>query len=207
MLLDAGRNPDSALGKALAHCIEVASDDTIEKVISEAVRARQGLRALDPEAAGAAIAAALGLQAGDSIDTLTRDILAGGALPRSEWESAATALQELGSKNAAKTGDALLAAARAPEAEIISAYLAVFLTADGRPKADKTFGAADDLAQVERVRDWLFAERTRLADLLNRLHAVRERDRSLALLTIASAVVAHYEAAKQRAACSTSPTL
>jgi ATP-dependent helicase/nuclease subunit A len=198
VLLDAGRNPDSALGKALAHCIEVAGDDTIEKVISEAVRARQVLRTLDPETAGAALAAALGLQAGDSIDTLTRDILAGGALPRSEWESAATALQELGSKNAAKTGDALLAAARAPEAEIISAYLAVFLTADGRPKADKTFGAADDLAQVERLRDWLFAERTRLADLLNRLHAVRERDRSLALLTIANAVVAHYEAAKQR---------
>jgi ATP-dependent helicase/nuclease subunit A len=198
VLLDAGRNPDSALGIALSHCIEVAGDDTIGKVIGEAVRARRNLRGFETNAARAAMLACLGLNAGDTIVSLKQRMLESGELPRSEWESAARALQELGSKNAAKIGDALLAAAQAPEAEITEAYLAVFLNAGGEPKADKTFGAAGDLARVGKIRDWLFAERVRLAELLGMLHAARECERSLALLTIASAVVARYEEVKQR---------
>jgi ATP-dependent helicase/nuclease subunit A len=198
VLLDAGRYPSSQLGQALAHCIEIVGDDTIEKVIGEAVRARRNLHGFNRDHAEAAMRASLGLHIDDTVTTITQRMLEGGAMPRREWEGAAHALQELGSKNATKIGDALLAAVHAPEAEIVETYLAVFLNAAGEPKADKTFGAAADLARVERIRDWLFSERIRLADLLNTLHAVRERDRSVALLTIASAVVTRYQEAKAR---------
>jgi ATP-dependent helicase/nuclease subunit A len=198
VLLDAGRNRDSALGKALAHCIEIAGDDAIEKVISEAVRARQSLREFEFEKARAAMLACLKLDPRDDIESITRSMLEGGSLPRSEWAGTARALQELDSKNAVKIGDALLEAVNAPAAEAIETYLAVFLTADGKGKSDKTFGAEGELATIEKIRDWLFEERARLVDLLNKLHAARECERSLALLTIASAVVSRYEEAKRR---------
>jgi ATP-dependent helicase/nuclease subunit A len=198
VLLDAGRTPHSPLGKALAHCIEIAGDDTIEKVIAEAVRARQSLREFELEQARTAMRASLGLDPRDSAETITRDILEGGSLPKSEWESTAHALQALDSKSAVKIGDLLLEAVNAPAAEAFEAHLAVFLTADGKGKSDKTFGAQEELATIEKIRDWLFAERGRLIELLNKLHAVRESERSLALLTIASAVVSHYEEAKRR---------
>src|SRR5690606_4538610 len=78
------------------------------------------------------------------------------------------------------------------------AYRAVFLTAENAPKADATFGKKDDLAKIASIRDWLFKERERVAKLMNKVHAARECERSLALLTIASAVAGRYEEAKQR---------
>jgi ATP-dependent helicase/nuclease subunit A len=197
VLLDAGRNPQSALGKALAHCVEIAGDETIEQAIGEAVRARQGLREFDLEKVRAEIFAALGLDPGDSAESISSEILEGGSLPKSEWQGAARALQSLGG-NAEGIGDALLAAAQAPEVEAVASYLAVFLTAKGEPKADKTLGKKDDLAKIAKIRDWMFEERERLAEALNKLHAIGECERSCALMTIASAVVRKYEDAKER---------
>jgi len=196
VLLDAGRKPDSLLGKALAYCIEIAGDETIEQAIGEAVRARKSLKTFDLAKARASILTHLGLEAGDSIDSIAQAILNNGTLPRSEWSACAETLQSLGG-NAAKIG-AALSAAIAADTDGPEAYLAVFLTADGKPKADSTFGKKEDLAKISEIRDWLFAERARLAPLLDKLYAIWECERSCALLSIASAVVERYEEAKRR---------
>jgi len=194
VLMDAGRNPESALGKSLAHCIEIAGDETIEQVIGEAVKARQHLDGFDFAASRSAMLAALGLSESDSLDTIAREILEDGGMPQGEWQGCGEALLAL-EGNAAKIGAALIEAARTPS---VDNYLSVFLTADGKPKADTTFGKKTDLAKIERIRDWLFAERMRLAGLRDKLQAVNEVERSCALFTIASEVVARYRQAKER---------
>ncbi|MBS4084024.1 MAG: double-strand break repair helicase AddA [Rhizobiales bacterium] len=194
VLTDAGRKPESALGKSLAHCIEIAGDETIEQVIGEAVKARQHLDGFDFAASRRAMLAALGLSESDSPDTIAREILEDGGIPRREWQGCGEALLAI-EGNAAKIGAALIEAARTPSVDY---YLSVFLTADGKPKADTTFGKKSDLAKIERIRDWLFAERIRLAGLRDKLQAVNEVERSCALFTIASEVVARYRQAKER---------
>lgn len=197
VLLEAGRNADSALGRALVHCIEISGDETIEKVIAEAVRAREHLRAFDYDTARAAMLAALGLGDNDTHETISGDILSGGTLPAAEWQATALSLQAL-EGNAAKTGTALLQAASAQDAERLGTYLGVFFTAKGEPKADSTFGAKGDLEKIAAVRDWLFAERERLVPLLQKLRASLECDRSCALLTLAAAVFKRYETLKRQ---------
>lgn len=194
VLMDAGRNPDSPLGSALSHCIEIAGDMKIEGAISEAVRARQSLREFDGAAARITASECLGISASDTIETVALEIVEGGTLPAREWEGCAKTLQEFGG-NAGKIGISLLDASRTKDPD---RYLSVFLNAEGNPRADSSFGKKDDLAKVPAIRGWLFAERARLAPLLGKLRAVRECERSCALLSIASAVIKRYEKAKER---------
>jgi ATP-dependent helicase/nuclease subunit A len=197
VLLDAGRNPASPLGQALAHCVEISSDLTIEKVIAEAVLERRKLARLDLDAARHALLAALELDPDSSSEYVRTRILSGGTLPQQEWQATALALQALGT-NAAKMGAALLEASKASESEKLDAYLGVFFTDKGEPKADTTLGAKKDLATIPAISQWLFAERGRLIPLVNQLRATMECERSCALLAIAAAVVERYEAAKRQ---------
>ena len=197
VLLDAGRAPDSPLGQALGHCIEIAGDDTIEQVIGEAVRARQNLRDFEIYRARAAMLACLKLQPNDTFESVAAEILDHDTLPRSEWASAAQTLKALGG-NAARRGEAIAEAAGMPGSAAVDAYLCVFFTDEGEPRKDSGFGAEKSLATIPGLRDQLFSERDRLASLRNKLRAIRECERSCALLTLASAVVARYESAKRR---------
>jgi ATP-dependent helicase/nuclease subunit A len=194
-LLEAGRDPDSELGRALRFCVEISGDETIEQAIAECLRSRAGILLADIESARSAILLALGLGASDSYETISREIL-DGSLPRSEWAVAAESLRSLGG-NAARIGTALALAAGESE-DPLHAYLSIFFTAEGNPKSDRTFGKKADLASLSRLGDWLFSERERLVPLLNKLNAARECERSCALLTLAQSVMARYRRAKQR---------
>ncbi len=197
VLTDAGRNPDSPLGRALAHCIEIAGDETIEQVIGEAVRARQPLRDFKLDAARMEILAALGLAPDDTLESIEGEVLERGAIARSEWTSVAAALEPLGG-NAAATARRLREAASQSGSAAIDAYLSVFFTDEGEPRADGGFGAAKALAAMSALRDRLFEERERLHPYRDKVHAIRECERSCALLVIASEVVSRYEQAKER---------
>lgn len=194
-LLEAGRDSDSDAGRALRYCVEASGDETIEQAITECLRSRASVLSAGMESARAAILGALALDAGDSFDSVSREILERGSLPRQEWESSAQALIALGG-NAKKIGEALARATGGEDA--LRAYLAVFFTAEGKPKADSSFGRKQDLAGLSQLGTWLFEERDRLAPLLNKLWAVQECERSCALLTLAKSVIERYEKAKQR---------
>jgi ATP-dependent helicase/nuclease subunit A len=193
VLLDAGRNPESALGKALAYCIEICGDETIEQVIGEAVRARRELRGFDP----AILAKALGLNAGDSVASVETEIFEGPHLPRIAWQSAGDALIPLGGF-AKQTGERILRALGGRPSEAAALYLAAFFKSDGEPRDEENFGSK----QVRDAHPALFAklaaETKRVTELREKLRAVAERDRSLALFALATAVVARYEEAKRR---------
>lgn len=194
-LLEAGRNPDSAAGRALRYCVETSGDEMIEQAITECLRSRAKILFAGVESARAAILAALALNANDSFASVSGEILDRSSLPRSEWAPSAQALITLGG-NAKKTGEAL---ARAAETEdVLEAYIDVFFTTKREPKADSSFGKKTDLAALSRLGAWLFEERDRLVPLLNKLRAVQECERSCALLTLAQGVIERYEKAKQR---------
>jgi ATP-dependent helicase/nuclease subunit A len=194
-LLEAGRNPDSELGRALQSCVEISGDQTIEQAIAECLRSRAKILLADATSARSAILASLGLSANESYATLSSEIL-NGSLPRGEWAEAAQALIALGG-NAGRIGAALSLAAGETN-DPLQAYLSIFFTAEGEPKADKTFGKKADLASLQRLGGWLFEERERLVPLLDKLHAAQECERSCALLTLAQSVIARYGRAKQR---------
>jgi len=194
-LLEAGRNPDSAAGRALRYCVEASGDETIEQAITECLRSRAKVLFGSIDRAREGILASLSLGVNDTFASVSSEIFDGGSLPRLEWGPSAQVLIALGG-NAKKTGEALaLAAGTENELE---AYLDVFFTAKREPKADSTFGKKNDLAGLDRLGAWLFEERDRLVPLLNKLRATQECERSCALLTLAQGVVEHYEKAKQR---------
>lgn len=193
VLLDAGRKPDSALGKALAHCIEIAGDDTIEKVIAEAVRARRGIQAAD----AGSFAVALGLDAKSTRDSIEQEIFNGPNLPSNEWGSVSEVLISLGGY-AKQAGERIQRATEGAPSEKAALYLATFFKSDGELREEDNFGSKAARDKHPALFAKLIAETLRAKDLRNRIFAISECERSLALLAIASAVVSHYEEAKRR---------
>ncbi len=195
-ILEASRNPESDLGRAYRHCIEISGDETIKEVLNEAVRERQKIRLLKIEEVSDLISTTLGITPGDTIASLEREIFEGKHLPRGEWQSICDTLLTFGG-NALTTGERLRNAIGAEPNEIADLYLAMFFKTDGDPREAKDFGSQAVRDKNAALFDRLLSECARVATLRTRLRAVRERDRSLALLTLANAVIERYEASKR----------
>src|SRR5262245_65200007 len=139
VFLEASRNPDSAIGRALMTAMASAADVTFKDVVREACLSRDHFMAWtdaagSAEAAAGQMSAALGVAANDSIEDVEREILDGPYLSRSRWEDIALAL-DTGSKSdqdqAARLREALVFTGGAQ----VDAYLSVFLTdADRTPR-------------------------------------------------------------------------
>ena len=113
VLMKAASERDGDLGRALARAVAVASDQGLAAALDEAVRERRELQRFFEHHganADAAIAAALGLQAKDTLANVEKQIVEGRNLPRAEWPIIAKKLHALDG-NARKRGEALAAAA------------------------------------------------------------------------------------------------
>ena len=91
VLLEASRDPDSAMGRALNTAMASAADVTFKEVVREACLSRDQFMAWTEAAGGAAnaahqMAAVLGVTADDRLEDIERDIVDGPYLPRSGWE-------------------------------------------------------------------------------------------------------------------------
>jgi len=197
VLIEAANDPAGALGRALAVAVAAASDDSFNLALNEAVRSRRELARLNEKAGNDVLARALGLSPGDSVDTVTTEILTDGPLPHSEWGSAAAALQSLGG-NAAKRGEQLQRAALASDEEsAVENYLDVFFTEKGTPRDQKGFGSKEARDAAPDLFARLFAEADRLMPLRDRLFAAQAFERTTALLTLARATIARFESEKR----------
>ncbi len=199
VLLEASRDPGSAAGRALNVAMASAADVTFKDVVREACLSRDHFMAWtdsagSADAAAVQMSAALGVDAGDSIEDVEREIVDGPHLPRSRWEEVALVL-DTGSKSdqdqAARLRDALLFTGAAQ----VDEYLGVFLTDERSPRktvVTKKFG--DNNPVLARLFD---RERERIEPLVERRRAVMVRDRTQALLHIATAAAANYRREKQ----------
>ncbi|MFC7395937.1 double-strand break repair helicase AddA [Chelatococcus sp. GCM10030263] len=182
-----------ALAAALARLTEEAADLTIDRALSEALRAKDFLRATRAtESLEARLAAALGLRPGESRATIEREMLEGG-IPSVEWAGMRAALaagSKLDQDLAACFNNAL--SAENPSSRL-ACYQRIFFTQDGKPRADRGLGTKSvDPDLAARLR----AERDRLVGLLERHKTALAVERTVALVRLASAVFARVEALK-----------
>lgn len=199
VLLEAARDPDSVTGRALLTAMASAADVTFKEVVREACLSRDHFMAWtdgagSAELAAAQMAAALGVDASDRIEDVETEIVDGPFLPRSRWDDIAFALED-GSKS---DNDQ---ACRLREAKVFSggaqvdAYLSVFLTDEKLPrKAVLTKKFCDHNPSVARLFQ---NEAQRVGGLVEKRRAVTMRDRTAALLHIATAAAANYRREKQ----------
>jgi ATP-dependent helicase/nuclease subunit A len=198
VLLDAASQPDSAIGRALDIAMTYAADVTFKDVVREACLSRDHFMAWSDgagsiEAAMAQVCRTLGIDPADRLDALESEMVQGPYLPQSEWLSVA-AIFESGSKSDADQGHRLRAAAATSGAAQVEEYLCLFMTDGGTPrKSLLTKGLikayADLAARLEQ-------ERLRIMQLNEKRRAITQRDRTHALLVIASAVAANYRREK-----------
>ena len=198
VLLEASRDPDSVMGRALSTAMASAADVTFKDVVREACLSRDQFLAWTKAAGGAAAAAdqmsaALGVTAGDRIEDIERDIVDGPYIKRSGWSEIAAVLDSSGKSDqdqAAKLREALASAG----ADQVDKYLEVFLTGEKAPrKSVVTKKFCDDHPAFGRLFD---AEILRLGPLIEKRRAVITRDRTEALLHIATSAAANYEREK-----------
>jgi ATP-dependent helicase/nuclease subunit A len=200
VLLEASRNPDSATGRALTMAMASAADVTFKDVVREACLSRDHFMAWtdaagSAHAAAAQLSAALGVAAGNRIEDVEREILDGPNLPRSRWEQTPLVL-DTGSKTDQGQAAQLRAALLFSGAAQVDEYLGVFLTDTDRTprKSVVTKNFVRDNPAIGRLFE---AEISRLAPLIERRRAVTARDRTEALLHIATAAAANYRREKQ----------
>jgi ATP-dependent helicase/nuclease subunit A len=198
VLLEAARNPDSATGRALMTAMASAADVTFKDVVREACLSRDQFLAWTDAAGSAEIAAAqmsaaLGVAANDSIADVEREILDGPYLPRSQWAEIAFVL-DTSSKSDQDQAARLRGAAVFTGSAQVDEYLDVFLTDDRAPrKSVVTRKFCDNNPSTGNLFE---AEARRLGPLIERRRALMVRDRTEALLHIATAVAANYRREK-----------
>jgi ATP-dependent helicase/nuclease subunit A len=198
VLLQAAAAPNSAEGHALAIAMTSAADVTFRDVVRQASLSRDRFlawtdRAGSIDAAITQLSTALGVRPDDSLAAVEREIVEGPYLPCSRWQAAAVVL-EAGSVTDNEQGLRLREALAASGSAQVDRYLEVFLTKEFTPRKTlltrKLCDSSPGLAQA--LRD----EGDRIGALLQRRRAVTMRDRTKALLVIATGVAANYRREK-----------
>ena len=138
VLLEASRDSDSPTGRALTVAMASAADVTFKDVVREACLSRDHFMAWTDGAGSAATAAAqvsdaLGVEAGDSIESVEREIVEGPNLPRSRWEEVAAILGASSKADQDQAGR-LRQALVLSGIEQVNKYLEVFLTDASTPR-------------------------------------------------------------------------
>jgi ATP-dependent helicase/nuclease subunit A len=200
VLLEGATRPDSALGKALDAAIIAAADITFKEVIAETIGKRDVITEWTERAGGVQqaideLTRTFGLAAGDSIAAVEADYFSRALIPQSEWP-ALIDIFSTGSKTDKERADSLSAALRSTGRERFENYLDVFCTGDRRGRASVLTKKSTEANPQWAER--LNAERDRVCGLLAREFALRARDRSAALITVAAEVIERYRAERDR---------
>ncbi|MDB5619791.1 double-strand break repair helicase AddA [Tardiphaga sp.] len=199
VLLKAAADSGSAEGRALALAMTSAADVTFRDVVREASLSRDQFlawtaRAGSTEAAMAQLSAALGVAPDDTTDAVELEMVDGPHLPRRRWEQAAEVFAtgtKTDNDQAGRLRDALEFSGSAQ----VDEYLRVFFTGTMEPR--KALATKKINEGHPGLAESLKVECERLSALLARRRAVAMRDRTQALLVIASGVAASYAREKQ----------
>jgi len=200
VLLEGATKSESALGEALKTAIAAAADVTFKDVIAETIGKRDLITAWIGRVGGVPqaideLTRSFGLAPGDSLQAIENEYFSRSLIPQSEWPALIDVFSS-GSKTDQERAASLTDAFHATGRERIENYLDVFCTGDRKGRASVlTKKPAEANPQwAERLN----AEKDRVCQLLVREFALRARDRSAALVTVADAVIKRYHAEKER---------
>ncbi|MBN8976305.1 MAG: double-strand break repair helicase AddA [Rhizobiales bacterium] len=203
VLLDAANAPDSAVGRALATAMAYAADVTFKDVVREACLSREHFIAWAGQNGGidtarTQLARALGVDAGDTLVRIEHDIIDGPNVPRARWLDIAAIFMN-GSDRDQGQAARLRSAYALKGDECVEAYFGVFGREDKGLFIRRAALITKPLAkQSPELADALLKEQDRVFELRDKRNAIIQRDRTEALLTIASTVAAHYRSEKQQ---------
>ena len=201
VLLEGATEPESRLGKALDVAITSAADVTFKEVIAETIGKRDLITEWTKRAGGVAQAIdelthTFGLAPGDTLQAIENECFSGSIIPQSEWQ-ALMKFFSTSEKSADRELASVLNAVRATTGrERFEKYLQLFCTTKLERRKNvltSNFGKANPGWNAR-----LIAEQDRVCKLLARELALRARDRSAALITVAAAVIERYRAEKDR---------
>ena len=198
VLLDAARQPDSAVGRALEAVIPIASDFVFQLALNEAIRERNEITAWLAHAGGLdaakdQLSEVLGIKGSDTLASVEAEIVDGPHLPVGQWTSAA-AICAQSSKSDQNQGTRLSEAMASAGSTRVEAYIAVFFSGTGEPRK-QIVTAALVKGHPELARRFT-DEHARVPSLCEKRRAVLTRDRTMALFTVAMDVINRYTAAK-----------
>jgi ATP-dependent helicase/nuclease subunit A len=201
VLLEAAETPDSPLGRALAQAVLTAADVTLKDMVREVIGERDALMRWVAEAGGfdaamAQLSRALDVRPDETLAELDRRIFDDSLIARSEWSSIAEVLMD-GSKTDKDQGDRFHALATLNGADLLERYIDIFCTKTREKTKDRIATSTiekDSPALCLKLNQ----ERERIWALMLRKRAVEARDRSVALFTIAHAVITRFRAEKER---------
>ena len=200
VLLKGATEPQSALGKALDTAITSAADVTFKEVIAETIAKRDLITKWTARAGGVQHAIdemtrTFNLAPGDTLADVEMRYLSESHIPQTEWP-ALIEVFSTGSKTDNDQAVSLSAALRSSGRQRIEHYLDVFCTDGRKPRANIiTRNLANAHPQWASRLD---NEKTRVCGLLAQEFALRARDRSAAVITVAAAVIERYREEKER---------
>ena len=199
VLLDAAQQQAGPLHDALTLAIETSSDQTFRDIVRDAIGKRNAILRWIEHAGGidkvaGQLCGALGITESDTAASVVCEIIEGPYFPSSLWAGAAATLRQ-GTAEDQKQANRFAAAQNAMGDVQIETYSSIFFTDTGPRKrlATNTIRTADPTF-CDRLAD----EALRLGVLLAKRRAVACRDRTLALLTLATDVIGRYRAEKER---------
>ncbi|MCA0318065.1 MAG: double-strand break repair helicase AddA [Proteobacteria bacterium] len=198
VLLEAAADPAGRLGQAFAFLSTLAADQTVDDLLDEAVAARKDIERLigaegSVERVAASLGATLGLMPDETEAALEAAIVGEALIPASEWTAVADAIAQASTATRDREAAGLLRLAAA-EADGGQTYLDIFFTKAGEPRKAIVNKPVRDAEPALAAR--LSDEQERLVTLRAKLKAVRLRDGTGALLTLAHAMSTEVERRK-----------
>jgi ATP-dependent helicase/nuclease subunit A len=200
VLLEASAQPESATGRALTQITAFAGDFAFQLALDEAVRRRAEITAWIDTSGGhgeavAALSGALGVASDDSLAAVEAEFFASPHLPMSDWPALIAKLAA-GTTTDAKAGKALTAIPDLAGDARRDTLTDIFLTQAGTPRARAASTRFEKANPGFYAR--LQAEQDRIVALTARRNAIVIRDRTAALMRVASEVIARYTREKDR---------
>ena len=200
VLLQGAEAPTSPLGLALSVAMTAGADQTFREVVRSAIAKGDTIRRWIEKHGGkdaslAALSNVLGVDPAMTLAQVEREIVNGPILPPSEW-AAVAALCQGSSQRDQEQGERLILASRLSDREQVETYLKVFIDTKSQPRSNlltQKF-AKQQAGLAQRLLD----EQNRVLPLRDLRNAIRCRDRSAALITVASEVLERYRNEKQR---------
>ena len=200
VLLEGAQAPQSPLGKALAVAMTAGADQTLREVVRGAIARGDTIGSWIEKSGGkeealAALSVALGVDPTMTLAEIEKQIVDGPILPSSQWQAVA-AICQTSSANDQKQGGRLALASRQSGREQVETYFDVFLNSSCQPRASLlTQGFAKKQPALARR---LLDEQNRVLPLRETRNAILCRNRSAALMTVASEVLERYGKEKRR---------
>jgi ATP-dependent helicase/nuclease subunit A len=201
VMLQAAVEPDSPLGQALAAAVLAAADVTFRELVRETIRKRDVLVPWVEAAGGVPqamreLSQALGIQPEETMREIDAMFFNDSVISASEWTAIAAAFSQ-GSTTDKDQSARFAALGKLAGTDRLEVYFDIFCTDKQEKKrarlATKTIqnNEPDLYARLSREQDRVWA-------LIEHRRTIETRDRSVALFTIAYAVIERFRAEKNR---------